>query len=137
MTVSSVAATSATTATGATSATKQSADGPSLDYHAFLQLLIAQLKTQDPTKPMDSGQFMSQLATFSQVEQAVATNSKLDSLLTSSALAQADSVIGHTVTSADGQTSGKVTSVKITADGPLATLASGDQVLLGAGVVIR
>jgi flagellar basal-body rod modification protein FlgD len=136
MTVSSVSATSAAT-NSTTSATKPTGDASSLDYHAFLQLLIAQLKTQDPTKPMDSGQFMSQLATFSQVEQSVATNSKLDSLLTSSALAQADSVIGRTVTSSDGETSGKVVSVKITSDGPLATLQGGGQVLLGAGVVIR
>jgi flagellar basal-body rod modification protein FlgD len=41
------------------------------------------------------------------------------------------------VTSADGQTTGKVTSVKITSDGPLATLQGGGEILLGSGVVIR
>ena len=59
MTVGSVTAASATT-NPTTSATKPAADPSSLDYHAFMQLLIAQLKTQDPTKPMDSGQFMAQ-----------------------------------------------------------------------------
>jgi flagellar basal-body rod modification protein FlgD len=109
----------------------------SLDYSAFLQLLIAQLKNQDPTKPMDSTQFVAQLATFSQVEQSVASNAKLDSLLTSSALSLADAVIGRTVTSADGTVTGKVTSVKITGEGPVATLENGDTLALGAGVVIR
>lgn len=135
MTVSSVNATTATTNATTTATTK--AAGSTLDYHAFLQLLIAQLKTQDPTKPMDSGQLMTQLATFSQVEQSVTMNTKLDSLLTSSALAQADSIIGRTVTSPDGQTSGEVVSVKITSDGPLATLKGGGELLLGSGVVIR
>ena len=135
MTVGSVTAASATT-NPATTATKKTAGASSLDYHAFMQLLIAQLKNQDPTKPMDSGQFMTQLATFSQVEQSVTMNSKLDSLLTSSALAQADSIIGRTVTSPDGTTSGEVLSVKITSDGPLAKLKNGGELLLGAGVVV-
>ncbi len=135
MTVGSVTPTSATTPTSSSTATQQAVD-PALNYNDFLQLLIAQLKNQDPTQPVDSTQFMSQLATFSEVEQTVATNSKLDSLLTSSALAQADSVIGRTVTSSDGQTSGEVVSVKITSDGPLATLKGGSTLLLGAGVVV-
>ena len=37
----------------------------SLDYNAFLQLLIAQMKNQDPTKPTDPAQFIAQLASFS------------------------------------------------------------------------
>jgi flagellar basal-body rod modification protein FlgD len=49
----------------------------------------------------------------------------------------ADSFIGRTVTSSDGTTSGLVTSVKITSDGPLATLANGDTLLLGTGVTIK
>ncbi len=107
-----------------------------LDANAFLELLIAQLKNQDPTQPMDSSQFVAQLATFSQVQESVSTNTKLDSLLTAQSLTMADAFIGHTVTSGDGATSGLVTSVKITSDGPLATLSSGDTLLLGSGVTI-
>lgn len=124
---------------GATTTAQNSAATSSvgdLDYSAFLKLLIAQLKNQDPTKPMDSTQFVAQLATFSQVEQSIAANNKLDSLLTASALSLADSVIGRTVTSADGSTSGTVASVSITSEGPVATLDSGGQVPLGAGVTI-
>src|SRR5581483_10586188 len=39
----------------------------SLDYDAFLRLLIAQMKNQDPTKPTDPSQFVAQLASFSSV----------------------------------------------------------------------
>jgi flagellar basal-body rod modification protein FlgD len=108
-----------------------------LDYNAFLKLLIEQLKNQDPTKPMDSTAFVAQLATFSQVEQIIQSNNKLDSLLTASALSIADAVIGHTVTSSDGLTTGTVASVKITSDGPLATLTNGSTVLLGSGIVMQ
>jgi flagellar basal-body rod modification protein FlgD len=108
----------------------------SVDYNTFLQLLVAQLKNQDPTQPMDSTQFLSQLASFSQVEQTISSNSKLDSLLTSSSLSLADAVIGKTVTSADGTVSGTVSSVRITSDGPIATLKSGETVTLSDGIVI-
>ena len=37
----------------------------------FLQLLVAQIKNQDPTQPMDSTAFLSQLAQFSQLKQLV------------------------------------------------------------------
>ena len=106
------------------------------DYNAFLRLLIAQMKNQDPTKPIDATQYISQIASFSNVEQAVQTNAKLDALMTSFALAQADGVIGRTVTSADGSASGEVAAVRIVSGGAVAVLTSGREVLLGAGVVI-
>ncbi len=37
----------------------------------FLQLLVAQIQNQDPTQPMDSSTFLTQLAEFSQVEQLI------------------------------------------------------------------
>ena len=88
-----------------------------LDYNTFLQLLIAEMKNQDPTKPMDSAQYIGQLASFSNVEQAVKTNAKLDAMMSSMALTQAEGFIGRTVTSADDSVSGKVISVRVTADG--------------------
>lgn len=128
---------------GTTLPVSQVADRPpaptasiSPDYNAFLRLLIAQLKNQDPTKPIDATEYISQIATFSNVEQAVQTNAKLDALMTSFALAQADSVIGRTVTSADGSVSGKVTSVRIVSGGAVAVLTGGREIPLGAGVII-
>jgi flagellar basal-body rod modification protein FlgD len=85
---------------------------------------------------MKSTEYMAQLATFSQVEQTVQSNAKLDALLASSALTQADTVIGRTVTTADGKVSGKVESVMITNEGAVAKLTGGAQVLLGPGIVV-
>ena len=122
---------------GSTSAAAPAKSGGStLDYSAFLQLLVAQMKTQDPTKPMDSAQYLGQLASFSQVEQSVSANAKLDRLLTSSALQIADAAVGRTVTSADGSVTGQVASVRITSEAPVATLTDGREISLGSGIRI-
>ena len=91
---------------------------------------------QDPTDPQDSAEYIAQLASFSSVEQAVKTNAKLDLLLTNLALSQADGVIGHTVTAADGSVSGVAKAIRIVEGGAAAILESGDELLLGSGVVI-
>ncbi|KMO11148.1 flagellar hook assembly protein FlgD [Methylobacterium platani] len=130
-------ASSAATSTAAAAAKASSSVAASMNSDTFLTLLMAQLKNQDPTKPMDSTQYVGELATFSQVEQATKTNQKLDSLLSSSFLDQADTVIGRTLTSADGTVTGTVQSVRVTSDGALARLTSGTDVLLTSGVVIQ
>ncbi|RLB57455.1 MAG: flagellar hook assembly protein FlgD [Deltaproteobacteria bacterium] len=67
----------------------------------FLKLLIAQMQQQDPLNPADGAQFLAQLAQFTNLEQMVQINAKLDTLamaqasLSSTAVA---SLIGHTVT---------------------------------------
>jgi len=47
-----------------------------------LRLLTTQLQNQDPSKPLDSTEFVAQLASFSAVEQQINTNTKLDQLIT-------------------------------------------------------
>jgi len=111
-------------------------DKATLDYDSFLTLLIAQLKNQDPTEPQDSAEYIAQLATFSNVEQSIKTNAKLDEMITSFALAQADGVIGRTVTSADGSVSGQAAAIKIVSGGAVAILNDGSEVALGSGVTI-
>ena len=49
---------------------------PSKDL--FLQLLVAQIKNQDPLNPSDGTQFVSQLAQFSELEQVMAIRGVLD-----------------------------------------------------------
>lgn len=110
-----------------------------IDYNGFLQLLIAQMRNQDPTNPTDSTQYMSQLAQLSSVEQAIQTNAKLDSLLSSSAIQQAEGLIGRTATFTDdkgGKTTGKIKEVTIISGGAVATLENGVKVALGAGITI-
>jgi flagellar basal-body rod modification protein FlgD len=121
---------------GANQASQQTSK-TAVDYQSFLKLLIAEMKNQDPTKPMDSTQYVAQLATFSQVEQSVQTNTKLDQIMQSSALSQADALIGRSMTSADGKTTGTVASVTLSSSGLIAVLQDGTQVPVGAGVSIK
>jgi len=51
------------------------------DFDQFLILLTTQLQNQDPLNPMDSSEFTNQLVQFSQVEQAINANQKLDDLV--------------------------------------------------------
>jgi flagellar basal-body rod modification protein FlgD len=44
----------------------------------FLQLLVTQIKNQDPLNPTDSVQFVSQLAQFSELEQVIAIRQDLE-----------------------------------------------------------
>jgi flagellar basal-body rod modification protein FlgD len=125
--------TGTTTAAAAKAATSVASK---MNADTFLTLLMAQLQNQDPTKPMDSTEYVGQLASFSQVEQATKTNQKLDSLLTSSFLNQADAIIGRTLTSADGLTTGTVQSVRVTGDGVMAKLTDGREMLLASGISI-
>ncbi len=94
------------------------------------------MKNQDPTDPVDASEQMSQLASFSQVEQTIQTNTKLDTLLASSSLTQAGSYIGKYMESADGTVKGIVASVKVYSDGIIATTNDGGKILVQAGVTI-
>ena len=61
---------------GASSALPANVDGLA-NENTFLQLLVAQIKNQDPTNPTDSVQFLSQLAQFSQLEQLIGIRQEL------------------------------------------------------------
>lgn len=126
-------------AIGNQTATQTSAAGmaQTVDYQSFLRLLVAQMKNQDPTSPMESTDYVAQLATFSQVEQSVQINSKLDGILQASTFAQAGDLIGREIESADGDVKGIIQSVRLYSDGIMAQLENGDELPIWAGVVIR
>jgi len=117
-------------------ATTKDADKAGLNYDSFLKLLIAQMKNQDPTDPMDASEQMSQLASFSQVEQTIQTNSHLRSMLQAEALTRAGDLVGKYVQSADDKVMGKIKEVEVYSDGVIAITEKNDKVLLQAGVVI-
>ena len=50
------------------------------EFNSFIKLLIAQMRNQDPLAPIDSTQFVQQLATFSSLEQQVNSNTQLGSI---------------------------------------------------------
>ena len=128
------AAANAASSSSASSTASKAAAKASLDYDSFLKLLIAQMKNQDPTNPMDATEQISQLATFSQVEQTIQTNSNLETLITGNALTNASSYIGKTITSADEKTTGIVASVRVYSDTMVATTTDGKEIPIVVGV---
>jgi len=98
-------AVTSTTSTASTSSTSSDRTTLATNFQTFLTLLTTQLQNQDPTSPMDSNEFTQQLVMYSQVEQQISTNDKLDSLISLSSnqsTSLAMSYLGHDVTMSDG-----------------------------------
>lgn len=71
------------------------------NYSTFLNMLMTQLKNQDPSSPMDTNQFTQELVEFSGVEQQINTNSSLSQLIQltqGNAMLQSTGLVGHGVT---------------------------------------
>jgi flagellar basal-body rod modification protein FlgD len=77
--VTSNSPTSGTT-TGNNTSNAGSSATPTVDKTMFLQLLVAQLKNQDPLNASDSTQFVSQLAQFQQLEQSINTGQDVSAI---------------------------------------------------------
>lgn len=92
------------------------------DFTTFLTLLTTQLRNQDPLKPVDSTEFVAQLASFSTVEQQTRTNELLEDLLaatgTAAALRDAASWIGLEVSAPGSGAFDGVTPVGFFVDPP-------------------
>ena len=132
MAVDPVASATASTQSAAATAAQKA----TVDYDTFLKLLVAEMQNQDPTEPMDSTEYISQLASFSQVEQTIQTNARLEEILKSSSIAQAGSLIGRTVTSPDGSINGTVSQVEIVDDGVVAVLQNGERITVTSGLTV-
>jgi flagellar basal-body rod modification protein FlgD len=116
----------------ATSATAQGAFG--LDFQSLLKIILTQLTYQDPLKPVDNFQFVSQLAQFSQLQQTQTLNDQITSLLSAQAATQATSLLGRTVdlnTDSGSFVSGQVTAVSFSTGKPLVTIKTSDGQTIG------
>ena len=114
------------------SQTQANKDNSALGKDAFLQLLVTQMKYQDPLDPQDNGEYLAQLAQFSALEQmtnvadGLGDVSKLVSNIDTSVLVgQLSSMIGKDVqwsvdstsTDADGKTTTTTTQMEGTVTG--------------------
>ena len=107
---------------GATYNASSSVDRPDqMGKDVFLKLLVAQMRYQDPSNPVDSSQMMAQTATFTQVEKLEELAKQNAAMLILQEASTAGSMVGRTATYTDSDGSpvtGKITSVR---------LATGDQ----------
>lgn len=101
-----------------------------LDMQSLLKIILTQLTYQDPLKPVDNFEFVSQLAQFTSLEQTRELTSKIDNLISVQSATQTLGLLGKTV---DVQTStslvtGTVKSISFKNGQPamVITSASGD-----------
>ncbi len=92
-------------ATAASLAKESVKPGGTLDKDAFLQLLVAQMKYQDPLEPTSNTEYISQFATFSELEQMQNMSATLE-------LSRASTLIGQTVLMKVTDSSGLTTTVQ-------------------------
>jgi flagellar basal-body rod modification protein FlgD len=104
-----------------------------LGKEAFLEMLVAQLKYQDPLNPGSGTEFASQLAQFSSLEQLTNLNSSIESLAMNSNSLQAVELIGKDVCAGEGadQVTGTVTAVSFSDGAVYLTLNDGREVAFG------
>jgi flagellar basal-body rod modification protein FlgD len=124
------------TAATATFVSASDAAKASLNYDSFLKLLMEQLKSQDPTNPVDQSQTLAQLAQFSNVEQTIKLNEKLETLLQQSGISQSVNLIGKMISSLNGQSKGRVAAIETGTGGIVAILDSGVRLPVAEGVRI-
>jgi flagellar basal-body rod modification protein FlgD len=79
-----------TVSTSSSSTTSSATNSSTLDKDAFLQLLVAQMKYQDPLEPTSNTEYISQYATFSELEQMQNMSSTME-------LSRAANLVGQTV----------------------------------------
>jgi flagellar basal-body rod modification protein FlgD len=90
--------------------------GDQMGKEVFMQLLVAQMRYQDPSNPVDSSQMMAQTATFTQVEKLEELATQNAAMLVLQEASTAGSMVGRTATYTDNDgasVSGKITSVRL------------------------
>ncbi|WP_135212635.1 flagellar hook assembly protein FlgD [Vitreimonas flagellata] len=117
-------------ASGATSAsTGQTAtDAFGMGFEDLLRIVLTQLTYQDPLKPMENFEFVSQLAQFSQIQQTQTMSERILGILQAQGANQATSVLGRTVDVPAGQAtiSGLVESISFQTGEPRLTIKTSD-----------
>jgi flagellar basal-body rod modification protein FlgD len=117
-----------TTPSGGTPGTS-TAGNPNLDQNAFLKLLVAQLKYQDPSKPMDASQMMAQTATYTEIEKLSAMQTAQQNMVSAQKLQAAADLVGRTITytTSDGHTgTGVVASATLSGSEPTLKVGNTD-----------
>jgi flagellar basal-body rod modification protein FlgD len=99
----------------------------SLGLNDLLNILLTQLRFQDPLEPVDNKEFIAQVAQFTSLEQTQQLNSKIEQLVVNQSALQSVGLIGRNVVADANGTSitGKVASVSLAGDIPTVSIETG------------
>lgn len=128
-----------TTGMFGTADTSSTAKNPAADKNMFLQLLVAQMRYQDPMNPTDSSQFLAQSAQFTALEKMQDVADKTAQLFQAQISFGASGLIGKTVTwnDADGKAqTGSVHGVTFGKDGPMLDVGATDPVSIASVLTV-
>ncbi len=92
-----------------------------VNANTFLQLLVSELQNQNPSNPTDPTQFLTQTASFEEVQELGALQTSVASMVSAQQSTSATSMLGMQVAGSDpsgNPVSGIVTGVQLTAAGP-------------------
>lgn len=118
-----------------TTGTTFSNPSDNLGENDFLKLMMDQLQNQDPLNPSDPTQYMSELASFSSLEQETQIAGSTASAATQQASTSALGLLGHTVSYQDSNgvtQTGVVNKVDFTSSGPSMTIGTTPGIALGS-----
>ncbi len=122
--------------TPSTTSTSSAAANPStnLNNQDFLQLLVAQLKYQDPMSPTDTQSFIQEQAQFSTVEGITSMQSTLTAMSAQEQMSSAVNLIGTQVqyTASDGSTASGIVSAVASSSGAVTLSVGGANVALSS-----
>jgi flagellar basal-body rod modification protein FlgD len=125
MSVSSPTSSTDTSTIGGTPTSSSASVGSDLNEGDFLDLMMDQLKNQNPLNPADPTQYMSELASFSSLDEEMQIQSSSSESASNQAASSALSMLGQNVsyTDSNGNTaSGTVGSIDFTSSGPTLTV---------------
>lgn len=117
---------SQTGASGSLQSTASDAFG--LGFEDLLKIVLTQLTYQDPLKPMDNAEFVSQLAQFTQIQQTQTMSDRMLAMLQAQSTGQATVLLGKKVDIPAGAAviTGTVTSIAFQSGEPRLTIQTSD-----------
>ncbi len=110
----------------------------SLSMEDLLRVMMTELTYQNPLKPVENKDFMTQIAQFSSLETSQRLNQNLEKLLSLQSVNQSVGLLGKTVSvsTASGSISGTVTALSLANGDPLLTIkvSGSEQTIAGIGI---
>lgn len=121
--------TAGASATGGANITTTASNAFGLGFEDLLKIILTQLTYQDPLKPIENFEFVSQLAQFSQIQQTQTMSDRLLGLLQAASTEQATSLLGKKIEIPAGEAllAGRVTAVSFQLGEPRITILTDDQ----------
>ena len=90
---------------------KSAGERVKLQFEQFIDILVSELKNQDPTNPVDNSDFLSQLATLQNLESMATLTEGIETFMKFQQVSAASGLIGHSVSFFDADTGVAVTGM--------------------------